>query len=334
MLPYNIFSRGSARALKRTRAVPQFSSIFAARVSFSSAPEFDESAALPAPAATSWKGVPRFYASASAAEIAGEESSYCVMIDERAARTSGARPLVLPSHALALAIAGEFAAQRGVVQPSTMPLYNLACAAIDSYSLADAREGEDADALARASRLAAFDRFAGGAGGAAVLEAAAALEARAPAHTTLTTGRLGGALASDGGSGAAKLRDLLLDSLETDTVCFRVDAETSLDVTEKQLLRRQEKYYGPLQNWFAGTFGAKIGTASGFAELEHSDGAYVAVEDVVATASPWLQAALGSVCGVTKSTIISFALVHGFIDARGALDAARLEEEWQISQNG
>jgi hypothetical protein len=60
----------------------------------------------------------------------------------------------------------------------------------------------------------------------------------------------------------------------------------------------------------------------------------MAVEDVVDSASPWIKAALGAAVGATKSTIVSTALVHGGIDSSGALDASRLEEEWQISQNG
>jgi hypothetical protein len=198
-------------------------------------------ASLSVPASTSWKGVPRFYATVTASAVEGAApGEHCVLIDGRPARTHGARALLLPSRALALAIAGEFAAQRGVVRPATMPLYNLACAALDAYAEADAKEGAAADALARAARLAAFDRF-DGPGGAAALAAAAALEPSAPAHAALGTGRGSAALSSDGASGAAKLRDVMLDSLETDTVCFRVDWEAGGDPAEATLKKRQDK---------------------------------------------------------------------------------------------
>ena len=60
----------------------------------------------------------------------------------------------------------------------------------------------------------------------------------------------------------------------------------------------------------------------------------MAIEDIVDTASPWFKAAMGAAVGASKSSIVSLALVHGAIDSSSALDASRLEEEWQISQNG
>lgn len=101
-----------------------------------------------------------------------------------------------------------------------------------------------AEADARAQRLAAFDeafsaRGVGTVGADMLLQssdpatAAAALAAGGdgtPAHAnTALTGRAdSGALSYTTGvmsSGTGKLRDLLLDHLETDTVCYRIDPD-------------------------------------------------------------------------------------------------------------
>ena len=72
----------------------------------------------------------------------------------------------------------------------------------------------------------------------------------------------------------------------------------------------------------------------GFADLAHPDSAYIATEGEVDDASPWLKAVLQAVVGATKSTVVTLAFVHRHLDSAGALEASRLEEEWQINQHG
>jgi hypothetical protein len=78
----------------------------------------------------------------------------------------------------------------------------------------------------------------------------------------------------------------------------------------------------------------RLGTAEGFSELLHPEAAYLVAEAEVDGAPPWAKAALGHVVGLTKSAVIGLAFSHGGLDSRGAFEAARLEEEWQIVQNG
>ncbi len=70
----------------------------------------------------------RFYKTAEAAEA---EAGFTVLLDGRAVRTPGRALLALPTRALAEAIAGEWAAQEGEIQPQAMALTSLACTAID-----------------------------------------------------------------------------------------------------------------------------------------------------------------------------------------------------------
>ncbi len=66
-----------------------------------------------------------------AVAAAANDTGHGVMLDGRPARTPAKRPLVLPSAALAEAVAAEWEAQGPEARPETMPLTRLAAAAID-----------------------------------------------------------------------------------------------------------------------------------------------------------------------------------------------------------
>jgi len=70
----------------------------------------------------------RFY---KAAEATPSDDGWSVTLDGRPIRTPAKRPLVVPTEALARAIADEWAAQGDELKPATMPLTGLANAAID-----------------------------------------------------------------------------------------------------------------------------------------------------------------------------------------------------------
>ena len=335
--------------------------------------EADASLAASAPMATSWKGVRRFYAhvgvagpfampatsstppppppapapatkaKAGAAPPPRAAEGWRVLVQGRALRTHGMRELLVPSRALAVAIAGEFAAQGEHVLPATTPLYNLASSAIDQFVHEDLAAAEDIEAEMRAARLSTFDRIAaagaeGGAGGAGsgadVLALARASEADAPAHArSMSTGRSEGGGMGGAGSGTSKLRDLALDYLETDSVCFRVDWDLS-DPGERLLRKRQDKHYGPLLAWFAEAHGAPLAVAVGLEDARHPEAAFDAAEDAVDCADPWLKAFYGQTLGCLKSTVLAMALAHRAVDAEEAFAAARVEEEYQLESFG
>jgi chaperone required for assembly of F1-ATPase len=73
----------------------------------------------------------RFYA-AVASEAA--EEGFALTLDGRRARTPGRSPLVLPTHAMAQAVAAEWEAQGDTIRPDTMPLTRLANTAIDGVA--------------------------------------------------------------------------------------------------------------------------------------------------------------------------------------------------------
>ena len=73
----------------------------------------------------------RFYKVAEASEI---ETGFAVQLDGRTAKTSGRKPLVMPTHSLAKMVADEFAAQQEFIDPFSMPVLRIVNPAIDSVS--------------------------------------------------------------------------------------------------------------------------------------------------------------------------------------------------------
>ncbi|MFN3990563.1 MAG: ATP12 family chaperone protein [Erythrobacter sp.] len=70
----------------------------------------------------------RFYKEASVAEVSG---GWQVMLDARGMKTVGGRPQIVPSRALAEALAEEWAQQGEKIDPKTLPLRDMADYALD-----------------------------------------------------------------------------------------------------------------------------------------------------------------------------------------------------------
>ncbi len=76
-----------------------------------------------------------------AATVAGE-GGFSVELDGRPVRTPAKRNLVLPTRAMAEAIAAEWDAQEGAIKPQTMPVTKTANAAIDKVATQHAEVAE------------------------------------------------------------------------------------------------------------------------------------------------------------------------------------------------
>lgn len=79
------------------------------------------------------------------ADIAPSEGGFAVVLDSRPVKTPAKSPLIVPTEALARAIAVEWDAQEEVVAPETMPVTRTANSAIDKVTV---QHGEVADMLA------------------------------------------------------------------------------------------------------------------------------------------------------------------------------------------
>ncbi len=76
----------------------------------------------------------RFFAKASVGEAEG--GGFALLLDGRRARTPAKNPLMLPTRALAEAIAAEWAEQGERIDPAAMPLTRLANSALDGVAAA------------------------------------------------------------------------------------------------------------------------------------------------------------------------------------------------------
>lgn len=68
------------------------------------------------------------------ATIRPEGTGWTVLLDDRPVRTPGKQPLIIPTEALAQAIAAEWDAQQDVIRPETMPLTRAANSAIEKVA--------------------------------------------------------------------------------------------------------------------------------------------------------------------------------------------------------
>ncbi|WP_395541778.1 ATP12 family chaperone protein [Neotabrizicola sp. sgz301269] len=66
-----------------------------------------------------------------AATVEGVEGGFTVRLDGRAVKTPAKAPLILPTLAMAQAVAAEWDAQEGAIRPETMPAARAAHSAID-----------------------------------------------------------------------------------------------------------------------------------------------------------------------------------------------------------
>lgn len=71
----------------------------------------------------------------SEATVRPSEAGYAVHLDSRPIRTPAGRPLLLPTAAMAAAVAEEWQAQQEVVEPGTMPMTRAANSALDKVAV-------------------------------------------------------------------------------------------------------------------------------------------------------------------------------------------------------
>ena len=79
-------------------------------------------------------GIRRFFKQASVG--AAEGRGFALLLDGRRARTPAKKPLILPTRALAEAVAAEWAGQGATIDPAAMPLTRLANSALDGVAAA------------------------------------------------------------------------------------------------------------------------------------------------------------------------------------------------------
>jgi chaperone required for assembly of F1-ATPase len=115
---------------------------------------------------------------------------------------------------------------------------------------------------------------------------------------------------------------------ETDLVCYRAGA------AEADLAGRQERAWGPLLEWAADRFGARLEATRGIVPHPQAGEALEALARAVAAYADAELAALRAAAATCGSLVIALALLEGEIAPDAAWQAAHLDERAQAERWG
>lgn len=139
------------------------------------------------------------------------------------------------------------------------------------------------------------------------------------------------------------VQEQALKFLATDTICYWSDP------TEDRILhRRQQQAWEDIHSYCERLFGDKPAVAMGSNEgllmsrvrnnksigLPHPEKVAVGARKVVQSLDVWHLTALSSVCSGSKSLLVALAFLADDVSPKSAIKAARVEEEFQISNWG
>jgi len=118
------------------------------------------------------------------------------------------------------------------------------------------------------------------------------------------------------------------DMLRTMLTYVNFDSACTRDFDLPILARAQEKYLDPVVAWFDDENYLDIDPIKQSAETTK------AIETRLSELTDWEYAVFDQCCGVSKSIIISLAILEGQLDLTRAFECARLEENYAMRKNG
>ncbi len=119
----------------------------------------------------------------------------------------------------------------------------------------------------------------------------------------------------------------LLKYATTDLLCYRAEGPA-------ELRERQRASWQPLLDWTAETFDVRLVVTDGVVPEEQPAEALARLRSAVEALDDASLTALASATRASGSLVIGLALVHGHIDAEGAMEASHLDERWQNEKWG
>ena len=123
--------------------------------------------------------------------------------------------------------------------------------------------------------------------------------------------------------------DTLVPFLRTDTTCFVAPSK------ERILRKRQLDTFLPLHEWVEATFGATLSISEDIVSSERQDDAVVMrIRESLMAMDALQLAALQIGVRTCKSMVLGLALVHQQVRPQEAMDASRIEEDFQMEQWG
>ncbi|KAF9452263.1 ATP12-domain-containing protein [Macrolepiota fuliginosa MF-IS2] len=125
----------------------------------------------------------------------------------------------------------------------------------------------------------------------------------------------------------AKVREALLNYLDTDTICF-------YENTTPQIERLQAVHWDPLFGWFENTFGVKLNKHESILFSKQPQETRQKLGDFIKGFDQWQMAAMERATYTTKSFVIALALVLKHLTPEQAALAASVEVNSQIERWG
>lgn len=239
----------------------------------------------------------------------------CVKLDTRALRTPAGVLFEAPTAALAQAVAAEWEAQGERIVPASMPLTQLAFAAIDGGRGARAHPSSPDRGGARARD-----------GGIGAGIAGTALPAESAANAP-DSSPYRGSTAPGGDAARAQRIAYVLKFAETDLCCHRA-------ASPAELVARQAATWDPLVAWGAQALGAALPVVTGVLPADVPEQAFAALCARAERLDDFGLVALSQAAGLSGSALIAFALVAGWLDPEEAFAAAALDDLWSLEHWG
>jgi len=128
------------------------------------------------------------------------------------------------------------------------------------------------------------------------------------------------------------------DMLRTTLTYVNFDSACSRDYDLPILSRAQEKYLEPVVAWFEDRYGVKVKVNDEhqlIIDATTQSPEYIKlIETRLSELTDWEYAVFDQCCGVSKSIMISLAILEGQLDLTRAFECARLEENYSMRKNG
>jgi chaperone required for assembly of F1-ATPase len=112
-----------------------------------------------------------------------------------------------------------------------------------------------------------------------------------------------------------------------DQLCYRAAAPV-------ELVERQSAAWGPLLDWAAERFGARLATSAGLRHIPQPDDAVAALRAAVERYDPFVLTGLHNAVTILGSLVLGLALAEGRLDAEAAFAVSQLDELYQAEKWG
>ena len=129
------------------------------------------------------------------------------------------------------------------------------------------------------------------------------------------------------GADRAILNAELLKYAASDLICYFAPHPADI-------VKRQETQWLPLVAWMQETHGVELQVVRGIQYINQSDAYLAKMNQIITALDPLAFTVMQAVTGIASSVVIGLAFAQARLDAKGAYDAACVDEEYQLYKWG